>query len=636
MGLISLVYKDLREHSLALMSLGLGFMLVLLIAFSQQRAGTFNMSTFQVVRFSLISIIPLIAFIVGNRLVVREYVGGTRKFVEALPIRNFLPLLVKFLLGLLFVLALCIAVVLLSAGLAGAAEDVTSQYLQLLLLKTCAIGTLIWSIVFFVSFTGRIRLVIYVIMGLTLMYFLRKPSFDEAGFPPLALMDRDLFVFERELIPWSDLIGTIIIALLIVLAGFALALVNEGSIAEQLGKPVSRRDMAAFALLGLGCLTVYTTLQKKWETETYSISGEQVIRVESPAIAVSYLNDRNRDAAQRIVESLGDRLANFQTAIGIDQLPQVQIALNTELERTEIEPELRDGVLLTANFIDYDEFENGLLNAIAVHHLLLSLTNGRWDYETRHWLLDGLARWWSEGAEQANASLNNNELFGLAQLTRNRMDSNTNPLTAWQTITDQHGFEGADALSYSAVLFLESIKGTDTIVQLTTDYINENVGSSSLESVKRLFNRDTERFERVTGLDFESFIEDWLTWLDSIATEPAVAEFIASVPNIQGEIKSVFNENGSHLLEAEYRALEGYIDGIAGQCVLRHQPALAFDQETMIYTRERDRVDCTVEGVAHSVFSPYASGDRVYGLLEFESEKFHRPVPIWVGRIHVQ
>ncbi len=636
MSFLSLLYKDLREHAISLVSLGFGFFVVLMVAFSQQSTGTFNMSTFQVVRFSLVTVIPLIAFIVGNRLVVKEYVGGTRKFVEALPIQKFMPLLVKYLIGLLFILALCVVVVYLSAGVADAAEGITRQYTKLLLLKTCAIGLLIWSIVFFVSFTGRIRLVIYVVMGLTLMYFMRKPGFDDAGFPPLALLDRDLFVFERDVVPVGDLIGTVLISLAFVIAGFLLALVNDGSIAEQLGKPVTRRDMAAFALLGIGLLTVYQTLQKKWETETYALSGEYVARVASPGIAVSYNEPANQAVANRIVDSLSERLTSFQTAMGLADLPQVQIALNTELERTEIEPDLLDGVFLTANYTDYDTFEFALLNSIAMHHMLLDLTNGRWDYETRHWLLDGLARWWSEGSINAKNSPNNNELLGLALVSKQRFNFTGNPLLTWQTITDQHGFEGADALSYSAMLYLESIKGADTLIQLTADYINEEVGTTSLESLKRYLKTDTNRFERVTGLNFEGFTSDWLRWLDSFADNPDIAEFVASVPKLDGEIKSVRNENGGYLIIGQYKKQNGYVDGVAGTCVLRHQPAFAYDQETMIYTRKRDKANCIIDGIAHSVDSPYTSGDRFYGLLEFESEKFHRPIPLWVGRVHVQ
>ena len=373
------------------------------------------------------TIIPLIAFIVGNRLIVKEYTGGTRKFVEALPIRPYVSLLTKFLLGLVYVLVLSSAVVLVASLLAEAAEDVNQRYVLLLLMKTCTVGCLIWSVVFFASFTGRIRLVIYVVLGLAIMYFMRKPSFDETGFPPFAILQTDLFVFERDIVPWTDLIGTLLIALVFVIAGFALALINEGSIAEQLGKPVTRRDIAAYALLGMGCITVYATLEKKWDVEKYSLSGNTVLRTESPEIAVSYLAKSNEAVAEQLAAELSRNITDLQTAVGLNQLPQVQISLNTELERTEIEPQLLDGVFVSANFVNFDLFENGLLRAVAMHHLLLSLTTGRWDYETRHWLLDGLARWWSEGGEAAANSANNDELFALAWITKERMESYENP-----------------------------------------------------------------------------------------------------------------------------------------------------------------------------------------------------------------
>lgn len=637
MGLLSLAGKDAREHGLAFIALGLGFVLVVLVALVTQKLGVFNMSGFEVVRFSLISIIPLITFIVGNRLIVREYTGGTRRFVEALPINRFMPLFVKYLIGLFYVGGLCVFVVLLAAGVASVAEDVNQRYLQLLLVKTAVIGLLFWSLVFFVSFTGRIRLVVYVAMGLTLAFLTNMPSFDETRLAPLAIMDNQLFVFERELFPWRDIVETIFISLGFVISGFALALFNEGSIAEQLGKPVSRRDMAAFVLLGMACLTVYTTLQKKWENETYELSGELVLRNQVPAIAVSYLDEKNRAQAEIIIELLQENLTALQADVDLSNIPRVQVALNTELEATEIEPELLfDGVLVTANFVNYDTYEHGMLRAIVMHHLLLSLTNARWDYETRHWLLDGFARWWAEGADSALESANNNELFAQALLAKRRFDFTENPLLIWQTITDQYGFEAADALSYSAILYLAQSKGKDKAVELAADYINESIADSSVESVERLLFADAVRFEKIIGQSLESFSKDWQQWLETYALQPEIAELIASVPHLQGQVKSVVDQTGAYRLEATYTDLANNAAITKGACVLRHQPASAYDLEAMIYERKRDRQDCVTNGVAHSIDSPYAPGDRAYVLLEYETEKFHRPIPLWVGRIHIK
>ncbi len=636
MGGYNFFMKDVREHGLSFFVLGLGFFLVLLVVFEQQRSGVFSMSGFEVVRFSLITVIPLVTFIVGNRLIVREYVGGTRRFVESLPINRFTPLLVKYFIGLVFIVALALLMVWFAAATASAAENITPRYLQLLLMKTGVIALLYWSVVFFVSFTGRIRLVIYVVMGLTLMYFVNMPNFDETRFAPLAIMERTLFVFERDILPVQDLIETAVLALLFVIAGFSLALFNEGSIAEQLGKPISKRDMAAFALLGMGCLTVYTTLQKKWETETYALSGEYVLRSEVPVLAVSYIDDAYKARAQQVLDSLRVAVETFKTDIGLDRLPQVQIALNTELESGEIEPELIDGVLVSANFTDYDSYEIAQLNAVAMHHLLLSLTNRRWDYESRHWILDGLSRWWIEGADSAPASSNNKELLARALVAKRRFYLQKNPLLEWQTTSDLHGFEGGDALSYSALLYLQEIKGTETILRLAAEYINEDVGSSSIESVQRLIESDENRFEQITGVDIQTFTDDWISWLDQYKSDNEVAVRLNSVPKITGKVVSVIGESGVVKLEAQYRAMQDY-DGLGdGLCVLRYQLTSAFDMETSIYERNRDKQPCAVEGIAHSVESPFAPGDRVYAVVEFETDSFHRPLIMWSGRLHVK
>lgn len=636
MGGYNFFMKDVREHGLSFFVLGLGFFLVLLVVFEQQRSGAFSMSGFEVVRFSLITVIPLVSFIVGNRLIVREYVGGTRRFVESLPINRFTPLLVKYFIGLVFIVALALLMVWFAAATASAAENITPRYLQLLLMKTGVIALLYWSVVFFVSFTGRIRLVIYVVMGLTLMYFVNMPNFDETRFAPLAIMERTLFVFERDVLPVQDLIETAVLALLFVIAGFSLALFNEGSIAEQLGKPISKRDMAAFALLGMGCLTVYTTLQKKWETETYALSGEYVLRSEVPVLAVSYIDDTYKAQAQQVLDSLQPTVETFKTDIGLDRLPQVQIALNTELETGEIEPELIDGVLVSANFTDYDSYEIAQLNSVAMHHLLLSLTNRRWDYESRHWILDGLSRWWIEGADNAPKSSNNNELLARALVAKRRFYLQKNPLLEWQTTSDLHGFEGGDALSYSALLYLQEIKGTETILRLAAEYINEDVGSSSIESVQRLIESDENRFEQITGVGIQTFTDDWISWLDQYKSDNEVAVRLNSVPKITGKVVSVIDESGVVKLEAQYRAMQDY-DGLGdGLCVLRYQLTSAFDMETSIYERNRDKQPCVVEGIAHSVESPFAPGDRVYAVVEFETDGFHRPLIMWSGRLHVK
>ncbi len=633
---VSLLLKELREHGLAMLSLAVAFFAVVIVVLEQQRAGTFSMSGFEVVRFSLLSIIPLIVFILGSRLIVREYVGHTRKFVEALPVATHQQLLIKYFIGIVYCLLLATAIVFFVTATASQSENIDSQYVKLVWVKTCSIVLLYWSLVFFISFTGRIRLVLYVVLGLALMFVINMPGLDQNKFPPIALMDRQLFVFERSVFPWTDILITLLISLVLALAAFALALVNDGSVAEQLGKPITRREFAAYAVLALGCLTVYGALQKKWTTESYELSGQYVLSNAIPAVKVSYLADENRVVAEQVMAELTEMLERFSGDMGLDSLPKVQVSLNTDLELTEIEPDLSDGVLVTANYLEYGEFEFAMLRSIAMHHLLLSFTNGRWDFETRHWLLDGLARWWAEGNAKRESQPSFNELIALALISERRLENEVNYLLRWQTLTDQFGFEGADALSYSAILYLEEVSGEQTLFDLAASYIDETVHASSLETINRLLNLDADRFMRITGIDLDEFNKQWLLWLREKSAVPEIQLLVDTVPFITADIQAVGDSSGAYRLEASYTAVSKNLGGASGNCVLRHQISFPYDRETMIYERNRDRQPCVLSGIAHSVPVPYAAGDRAYVLLEYENSLFHRPIPIAVERVHVQ
>lgn len=636
MGALSVFIKDCREHGLALFSLAVGLVAVVILSLAQQRIGEFSMSGFEVVRFALITVLPLIAFILGNRLIVREYTGGTRLFVEGLPLRTATPLIVKCLTGWIYLVLLGGVLIGLATVLAKAAEFIDLRYLLILLLKTSTIITLYWSIVFFGSLTGKLRLLVYLIVGFALLTLFNLPDFDQSRLAPVALMDRQLFVFERDVIPWMQIIQTLGIALVFFIAGFCLAFINEGSAIEQLGKPLSKRNFAAIGLLGFGVFGVYANLQEKRQDNTYEFTGEQVLRNEIPAIEISYLESQYQPVAEKIKTDLVAILSRFLSDTGLADIPKLQIALNTELDSTEIYPRFTEGVMVTVNYTDYNHYEHAMMNTVGLHHQLLLLTNNRWDYETRHWLLDGVARWWVEGGAEAPDSINNPEHFVKAIVALRRIDENIHPLLLWQLITDQYGFEAAGAMAYTALLYLAELQGPDAVVKIAMDYIEEKPGSSSLESMMHLSKSDADRFEKLTDINFNVFTRDWRDWLLSQQTDPAISSLLATVPDIEGEVVSVVDNQGLYWLEASYTAMPNYIEGVGGECVLRHQPASAYDVETEPYEKERDRQPCVVDEIAHRVLTRYSPGDRTYAVLEFENDQITRPIVIWSGRVHIK
>ena len=635
MAWLSLLFKDLREHTVALTFLMVGFVLVVSVVLQQNRSGTFSLSGLQVVRFALITVIPLITFIVGNRLIAREYIGGTRQFIEALPIMPAAQLIQKYLFGLFFLLMLGVLLVWIAVVSSSAAELIDERYMLLVLTKTLAVIVLYWSIVFCFSFTGPIRLVLYIGLALSVMFLINLPTFDASRLGPIGVMDPQLFVFERTEFPVQDLIETFLIALAFTLVGFLLALVNEGSLVERLSKPISMRDFAAVALLGIASFGVYSTVKEKWDVPSYEFSSERVLRSETTPVSVMYLSDDYRDAGEAVLQSLQTTMGQFQTDLGLARLPTVRVSLDTNRERTDIDPRLISGVLINANYVDFDSFELANMGFMAMHHTLLNMNNNRLDYETRHWVLDGLARWWAEGAANSPSSPHNPELLALAVFAKDRLPDSAHPLLAWQTITDTLGFELADALSYSAILYLQERLGKEAVFALATDYLSESVASNSLESLRHMFHSDVARFKSVTGLPLDEFLADWLVWLDGLEQEESINAMLIQIPRLQADVESV-TSNGIPRLQVQYRALDNYVQVDSGVCVLRHQYHSAYDEETMMLEKERDRQPCEIGTIAHDIYAGYAPGDRAYVVVEFETESFHRPVPLWIGRINIQ
>ena len=121
---------------------------VFLLLLIQNKQAAYSMSTLEIVRYALLYLMPVVALIVGNRLIVGEYLSGTRLFVEALPLGPNLPLILKYVLGLVFLSGLALVMIALAARSASAADEITSQYLLLISGKTLIMMWLYWSIVF--------------------------------------------------------------------------------------------------------------------------------------------------------------------------------------------------------------------------------------------------------------------------------------------------------------------------------------------------------------------------------------------------------------------------------------------------------------------------------------------------------
>jgi hypothetical protein len=81
------------------------------------------------------AVLVIIAFLIGQKLIIQEYYGQTQRFVEALPIKRGYMSVVKFVVGFASLLVLAVGVWLYSILLARSHEPVSGQFAWFMFLR---------------------------------------------------------------------------------------------------------------------------------------------------------------------------------------------------------------------------------------------------------------------------------------------------------------------------------------------------------------------------------------------------------------------------------------------------------------------------------------------------------------------
>lgn len=626
MHLLNLASKDLREHGVALGTMALGLCLAVYLIIKSSQLGSFSISSLEAVRKSLILLLPLITFILGNRLIVREYLGKTRLFVEALPTKRYKPLLQKYFFGLVYLLLLATAVVALSTLSSTFIDNVDSRRFYLILIKTLAIVFLYWSVVFCFSFCGFIRTILYLLLFGAIFLVNGIPNFDETAIGPFALLDEQLFTYERADFPWHDLAETAALGILFTVIGFAIALYNEGSLTEALSKPLSRRDFVATGILGFTLFVLLSSLYESWDKAPYNF-GSGSIRHDDLPVSVFHIDDTYKEEGERMLEAIALAAKQLKTDYNIKRLPEIRLALDDTLEPHDFALDDIDGILITANYLDYDEYQIGVLQAAVFHQYFTRVTAQRVYYEPYHWFLDGVARWWTVHRVQDASDEHKQELLTRAVYASSLLKGTGELDLAnhWQWLADKVGYPSAEAIAYSAILYLQNRYGENSLDALIDEILWHNYETGSGESWNEFLDPFEKRFARVVGVSWEVFLEEWQGFLGKTAQQPPYSNTLAKLPKFNTSISVELDAGGQRWILANYQPESDNLDFI-GECVLRHAGLGPFDTEYVALIEDFNRVDCNAGELEHRVSSWYPEGSRVYVILEHESPLFHEPL----------
>lgn len=650
-ALLSLLGKDLREHGVTALVLAFATAGVVLVTLGQNASAAFSMSPFDVVRFALLTYIPMIALVVGNRLVVREYLSRTRLFVEALPVGQLGPLLLKFVLGLVYLALLVTGLTLLAANAAGLADDVTVDYVLLLLGKSLAIVALYWSVVFCFSLCGHLRLLLYAGLAGVLAFIAWWPGIDQSRFAPFELLDEQLFVYERDVVPWQALLGTLALAAAFVVVGVLLSRLGDGSVAGRLARPMTRRDIVAFGVLLSGGLGVAGTLSEGDVSSGGAFTSEFTLRANEPPIAVLYLEPGFRSGAVKRRDRLQRSLAELQSTLGVASLPVTRLALATQLDPEELIYSTADGVRVHANWLGHDDYDDAVLDAVILHGVLGVLSGERASFEPYHWLHDGFSRWWAERAWPARREAHEAELIARAWHAVERASEPQDLVDDWQLIADQHAYPSAEALAWSALRYLEETAGEAAVLALARDRFSAPLAHSVSAMIDDRRRAPAVRFREATGLSWARFDADWRAWLERRATAPAVQRYRQAIPPLAGVVTAGYDDDGVYRLTGRYVKWPemarssasndaGTAPGASSDspvCVMKHDVLGPFDNEFDVDMQRddsrRDVARCDETGFVHDTGGRYAPGQRLYVGFDVEASIFHQPLRLSGHRV---
>ena len=488
---------------------------------------------------------------------------------------------------------------------------------------------------------GYLRIALYLVTAAIIGILAYYPGLDATAFAPMALMDSQLFVYERDSVPWGQMGFTLLLSLVFTAAGFILTRLGEGSVVERLAKPMTRRDYVALGVLIASGLTLASTLMEQNQRDPIDFSSASVIRLDDPDVIVLYISDQYKAPADALAQRMQTSLEQLQATLALPGLPTVRLALLPSRDKHDIDYATSDGVFVSANWLEHDSYDNAILDSVIMHGVLSAQTNGRGVFEPYHWMLDGFTRWW---VEQGNGDLDpdhRNELVARALLALSRDSQAGQLIGRWQLTADRFSYPTAEALAWAAMTWLEEQRGREAVIALATSFLTQPMGTTAFASLQDRLDSMRTRVEGIIDMPLEEFEAGWQQWLFDQRGEPAIERLIDSVPALSGTVETMTDSDGIRSLTASYQFLEQDVnteqdlDRFDGVCIMKHDYIGPFDSEFDVTDEYEDITQCNVDGVAHVIGSTYASGDRVFVALDYEGGLFHQPVRLHAQRVYI-
>ena len=636
----ALALKEIIEHALVLTFvfalLSLGWLLFLLAAFGSPTTVTYLEAHGNFTRFAL----PMAAMALGNRLVVSELSGRTQRFLESLPMRPGEPLLVKWLFGLSVLEGFGLTSLLATALVASLREPMDPLFLFLLTVRTAiGLGTL-WSFFFSMGLFGKLRVPLYLLLGLGLAVISSTTSLEVMHFGPFGLLGQD-FTLERSEFPTLEVLECLGLSVFFLLAGGIVATLGEGSVEERLSKPMSQRELAFAGIATFALLVIWGELSPEPQPAPYVMAADHVLHAEHLPIAVGYVDEDAREDAETLLGRLTSDVGSLASLAGWERLPQVRVVLRRSLDGRIVEPVglgRDDGVLLRANFLRSAEPDLTGISAQALAALLDARTRGRSALPPRRWLRDGLALHWAARSEAATRS-EAGPAVGLddariahALFVAREVPTDGSLAARYLVLRERHGDAGIAAYAATGV---QSLVAHDPSGARLGELLRRAFPSGAHEDFRAVLTEWLDplptQIEATMGVNERALFEGWAGELDRLATLPAPRVLLDGL----GAVRATLTVEGTDLVvRAETGPGEGRV------LTVRHFDLGPFDREVLDHEMLSESTVAGTEAwdIASAeirIAGRYDHGSRVLVTADLSGTPIGAPLRLLAERIEI-
>ncbi|MGD9162922.1 MAG: ABC transporter permease [Desulfobacteraceae bacterium] len=632
-----LIQKELNQHKIPFICLSLFILLIFALQLIGTAVSPRSMGFLTTESSFLLVFIPLSATILGNRLVVKEYHGRTQLFIESLPISRVEMVLVKFFTGLAFLLFFTVFTLLIASGLSHRSDPVSGHFLLILLSRSTMFCYFVWSFLFAMGFTGRFRIPIYLLLTFSLIVINMTSELDITQEGPLALVMSD-FPLERYRYPASQLYQTFFIGSGWLVLAFLISLINEGSVAESLAKPMSQREKAVIGVIIIGFMISASLLESKRVKEPYKFNSDAVITSETEPIEILYIDRNIKPDAIALNDHLENKISDLRNTLGLRKIPPVRIAFRDSLDKDKFETAKlisNDGILVRANFKDIDNWCMDDFTAYLTRAILDNITHNRTRFAPKQWLHDGFSCWWAHDGFSMDSALHKTlllrSIFALKE-----QDLNQRVIKEWPVFRERFGEPVAEAVAYSGLAYIQSSMGSDPVINLVKQVFGRHIPNDSRETIHEILHPMPVIFEEQTGENWESFLTGWAGWLHNMAAVPEFQEKLAAIPEVSRSLEIFAKEGNIRDIVYEFNFSNipdsGYI------CSLLHKKLSPFDSvispEDLL--REEKKFYKHTKSRQRHLTGKYNSGDRVFLALEYDSDILGVPIRILSRRMNIE